>query len=553
MDINKIYDEYIEYCEESDVPQSSRLTLEEFTGKEEVSEERITLGFVSPSANTAAGIAMGGVLKDVLKNPVKFAYHAADTVGAARAYVGRLRQAGDTIVKIGNDFKRPGTPGSSTPGGSGGGGGSSNDGGSSNFNLGTMNLNPTPLNVTLDTGIIPNTFGKYFLDSNPATACMHVTNVELKIPINSGDLKFESWWNTVVAFNLQTTMQRRLSFNMNLQAVSATKLASYFNAVLDALQLWYFHASIISYTNNPHNHNEGMHVLRGYMSANDLDDLYRLQRILAGFPIPPNMNNLCQFLGSNFKESMNPGAGLLKTMPTTWGTASGSYFLGYDGSSISGAISNLETDDNRYIASILAKAFPSWVKVNITVPSDIPLCSPNFNTFFANLPFLTSSTSGPRITDENQLIFYGSYADRLDGSIFGLMTAFQTDVNRWVPSLLSPVVSFVSTTTPSNRFSYFDDGTNAGFYASSEFTKLAYSRGESYTLVGSVPHEFRKFGMEEMLQVTASTVRETSYKLLEWMIMYDDSDTSTTKGSELIDTDANDGYRSNNKNRRRRR
>jgi hypothetical protein len=83
-----------------------------------------------------------------------------------------------------------------------------------------------------------------------------------------------------------------------------------------------------------------------------------------------------------------------------------------------------------------------------------------------------------------------------------------------------------------------------------EFTRLSYSRGETYTNVGSTCHAFDKFGTEQCLFVSQDSIREVAYLALEKLVGLDSDSTSSYKETTAAE-DASSDKPKRSRNRRK--
>jgi hypothetical protein len=153
------------------------------------------------------------------------------------------------------------------------------------------------------------------------------------------------------------------------------------------------------------------------------------------------------------------------------------------------------------------------------------------NTLFANLPFV-GGLGYPRVSSTATPLVYNTYADSLDGLVLACTGAFDTGNSRWIPSLMIPIVNNCSNgQQPVSRLSYSNLSGTAGMQWSGEFTRLSYSRGETYTNVGSTCHAFDKFGTERCLFVTPESIREVAYLAMEKLVGLDESNVARYEDS----------------------
>jgi len=81
---------------------------------------------------------------------------------------------------------------------------------------------------------------------------------------------------------------------------------------------------------------------------------------------------------------------------------------------------------------------------------------------------------------------------------------------------------------PTNRISYSTFLGNTGFFSSNVGESLAYSRSETYVINPTGVTVFQKFGSEAALSVSVNSIRETGYKLVEWLISLESLNSSSS-------------------------
>lgn len=474
-----------------------------------------------PAVTTNAGYAFDMLTDSFSRmNPEQkvAAAKAVRTVWSRAMNTAQRMSQGDKFMDIVSD------------GGSGGGG--SSDGlPTSTFSSHNLNINLKPTEVKLNTGIYPNCYSVYYQYADSTHAPLHLTQVKLDInslnPTTSPSLYL--FWNNVLSFILQTSAQRSVSFNIaNDTSISTSSLTAYFNNLLNALQVYYFYASVISFTDNYKNKNQGMYSLRSMISSSDLDLLYQLKRLLQSMPIPPNMNHLVFWMNQTYRESSLPGAALIKIMPFPFDTSTNTVnnnFTQYSVSYLTNSVINsITTSSIRATASMLARVSPSWIMEDLLAPSDNALHDPGYVTLWTNLPNTSSSTSGvmnyaPYAADSTQSITYNAHTNEFDGAIFGLTNIYNNGTAQFESNMLVTTIRSAYGTSGSrstNRISY----TANGFVPAVMSDDLAISRNETYLLPASATSgiNFQRFGTEPVLNVNVSSVRETAFKLFEWML-----------------------------------
>lgn len=404
----------------------------------------------------------------------------------------------------------------------GGSNGSSNDnngGGSGGHSSGyALSKAPNPLKTSLDTGITPNTYTSDYLDAQEnACSPLHLSGALIQIP-STGTNKLFEYFKSVIAFDIQTKAQANVGFNLNIATdFTPTAILTAVNALLNALQVYFFYMSIVSYHSDPSNKNEGMIFLRTQMTSQFLESLEILGRRLADTPCPPKLYELVRYMSATYISGDNQGAPLIKTVPHY---LNGPNIVNY--SAITGALDAMKDDTNNKIYSLLRRAVPQWNPKVLYDVTPTPILDLNFITIFSNLPF---SNFGaviayyPQVTASTIPIAYNSYTNTLDGVAFALCGARDTVANEWIPGLVKPPAGNGNVNTDNSRMSFYQVGGNKAFFDVKDYPFLCRSRQETYyNITEAAVSSCHLFGADRCLNVTADTIRETSMKSLDYLM-----------------------------------
>jgi hypothetical protein len=394
------------------------------------------------------------------------------------------------------------------------------------YNTG-LDYSGRPVEVKLNTGIVPNCYTPIYKSANPFyTSPLHMTGAQVSIPNNSYLLS--TFFNDVVSFTFTNAVQASVSFNINTSLLAGSNLSSALNVLLNALQVYFFFDSILMYGNNPQNRNDGMLYLRSVLTATDINNMYILRRLLLGTPIPPNMLQFTYYLMHTFQSSSLADAPLIKMCPVQINTSSYP-----DSSSIVTAYTNLQSYQSTF--ALISRACPHWLYNALPNVSFEPLDDPNFHTIWCNLPYqMTSTVSGnvysnigPSVSTMDTTVSYNSFTNNLDGAAYALTTVYNTANSNWAPTLLTPVVSNMGTSIQSNRYSY--NGSNiANCYGNGTFT---IQRNETYSVWPSLTgggtafgplNTTHNFGTSRVYGVTGNTITQTAMELCEWLCSLND-------------------------------
>lgn len=419
-----------------------------------------------------------------------------------------------------------------------------------------LNLEPKPVEVSLNTGIETNFFSPYDLDTVTYFSPMHLSHAKLKFSKLAVNSKMSNYFAYVITFWFQIAAQRNVAFNVNAATNFTTaNLLLYLDAITDALQIYYFYTSIITYCSNINNGNAAMRSLRAMMLADDMDYLVMIRDRLARMPIPPNLKTFLFWMNQTYQESSMPGSPIIKTMPMPFATTSDvNYaFTALNSNYVTGVFTALGSDTVNNIANLLAKIVPEWTKQPLDAPSSVALHDPQFTTLFANLPNNTSSTTGtgvrtPQTTSPDGNLVYASYTNGLDGAIAGMFTAYDTSTAAWTPSLVDMTLSSgYNTTRYCQRISYLNGASGKAFYPANTDTSCPMYRGETY-YINSAANCFVPFGAEQAYGVNITAVSETGYELLKFLLSLNSLE-SATGGRSTPSARSNPGKSYGNKNK----
>lgn len=398
-----------------------------------------------------------------------------------------------------------------------------------------LNLEPRPVEVSFNSGIETNVYAPYNLDTIAGFSPMHISHAKLKFSKLLAGSKMSNYFQYVITFWFQIAAQRNVSFNVNAASTFNTaNLLLYLDAITDAIQIYYFYTSIITYCSNINNGNEAMRTLRSYLLADDMDYLLMIRDRLARMPIPPNLKTLLFWMNQTYQESSMPGSPIIKIMPVPFGTSLDANYLfnALNSNYIIGVFTALNSDPVNNIANLLAKIVPEWTKQPLDAPSGVSLHDPQFNTLFANLPNPGSSITGtytrtPAVSGSDNNANYCTFTNSLDGAMLGLFTAYDATITNWTPGLLDiTLLSGYATTRACTRISYLNGVSGKGFYPANSDGSCPMYRGETYYTT-TAANTFIPYGSEQVYGVNINSVSETGYQLLKWLMSLDTLESAT--------------------------
>lgn len=391
--------------------------------------------------------------------------------------------------------------------------------GKSNHSSGyALTDSPNPMNIKLDTGVVPNTYVSDQMDAvYQQCSPLHMTCGLFVIPQSAASKLYTFLIDQV--FHLQTKAQSNVGFALNVATdFSTANILSAMNSLCSALQIYFYFRSIISYFDNPTNNNRGMIFLRRNLTPQLIEDLTLLERRLLDTPIPPNLLEYMRYLSGNFYSGNTAGAPLIKICPV------GPNISGIDTTSVSAALANISTTANNLVFTLMRRAIPQWLPKSLYDVPPEPFYDDNFKSIFANLPaqsYYNATTNYiPTVATDSTTIQYNSFTEVLDGGAYCLTAFNVSGTGGWQPGLFQPLGIATSRAT-SSRISYYVDSANlnAGFYGSDQDPYLTRSRAETYMVndAGNALYGVHLPGAQICQIVSNNTVRETSINIIEYL------------------------------------
>jgi len=323
---------------------------------------------------------------------------------------------------------------------------------------------------------------------------------------------------------MQSRAQANVGFNLNISTkFTATTIYDAMVDLIDALQVYYYYQSIITYHSDAKNKNEGINYLSSLITSTDMDNLAQLNRRLSDTPCPPRLLELIRYLSSNFLSGPCPNSPLLKLSPINIADTM------LDGTRISTALSNLKTDANDEVFSLLRRSVPTWTPAVLKDVPTVPLYDANFISIFANTPWCYYSSGTvrcPSASANDTEFLYNAFSNTLDGVAYSLTAIYSTvgGLNQWSPGLLAPVESATAsaTATPTRR-SFYDNGTSKTMRPIPTWNFLKRSRLETYTLneANTAVITGHLFGAEMCKGFSINALTETTKKAMDYLFSLD--------------------------------
>lgn len=378
---------------------------------------------------------------------------------------------------------------------------------------------PNPKVTKLDTGIKPNTYTNDYLDTmENVCSPLHMSAAIVRIPTTVSSELFE-YFNDVIAFDLQTNAQANVTFNLNVNTVfTAANILTAFNSLLNALQIYFYYTSILTYHNASGNNNTGMLYLRRQITPDMMNSIVLLGRRLSDTPCPPRMLELVRYLMTNYFTSENQGSPMIKICPHP------AYATMVSALEITSALDAMDISTTKEVFTLMRRAVPHWKIGTLYDVPVLPVYDSNFLTIFANLPFAYWTGVAnyvPTVANSDATISYNSFTNALDGMAFALTTVYDTAAAGFNPGLITlPAAS--GTTNGHTRKSYYEVGGVKAFYPVAGYPFLVRSRQETYcndstTTVMSV----HLSGADRCLNVNANSIYQTAKNSLDYLMTWD--------------------------------
>lgn len=431
-------------------------------------------------------------------------------------------------------------PPSNTSGGGGRGSGSGPraydnipSGGGVNYPVHRVNFNSEPFNFILNTGIPANVYSPYHLEGTTSNISMILSGCAINIPTSTSTFYVADFVNKLVATYFSNAIQRAVSFSVGGN-ITGDSLMTWVNSIIDALHVYFYYKSILSYNNSPLNRNDAMLALRQSITADDLNNLYELERMLLASPLPPNLVNIIWWFNGNYTNGNLPGSCILKfqTVNATVDTTTKKMTLSPGWSTIMSSLNS-----QRSFSNIIARA-TNWIMPELPSYPSLPVYDANWHTVFVNSPLSCTSSAGysafaPLVSTPTASIVYNTYTNDLDGAALSLCSIYDSSVNNWSPCVMRPkLLSDTSGSFFSNRWYYSQTSSTSavGWYDALNSTSGQYanacgftyniatwsSSGQTYATVG-----LNKPGSEPVFGVNTSSILQSALQFVEWLFSID--------------------------------
>lgn len=389
---------------------------------------------------------------------------------------------------------------------------------------------PSPKPVKLYSGIQPNTYANdYMVSVDQICAPMHVTAVQFAIPTNAL-ATLSGYFSKVVAFDVQTRAQSNVGFDIGASTqFQASYILTAFNAVISALQLYYWYSSIIAYESDARNKNEAMLYLRQNITSDVYSLVLQLGRRLEDTPCPPRILEWIRYASANYYSGDNQGSTLIKIAPDI-----SQLYSPTSTTALSAAIAALGDVNTNTVFTLLRRAVPQWRIGKLFDVPVMPCYDENFKTIFTNLPFYIQRTSVnypfPSAASLSTNIVYNSFTNKLDGVAYAMAGVYDA-TNSVFPGLVSARTTGLTGIYNGTRNTWgITGGTNNGWHPSDGDVFLSMSRQDTYQTsnLGTNVYSPHLFGAERCLNVSVNTIIQTTQNVLDFLI---DIDSIPSSGS----------------------
>jgi len=377
---------------------------------------------------------------------------------------------------------------------------------------------PPPKSVSLDTGVPPNTSVNDYLDATENVCSpLHMTCGFVQFPTTSASAyKLYTYFNDVIAFELQSRLQTNVSFQVDITNTFTTdNILTAMNTLMYAHQVWHYYASTMSYMSDPRNHNSGIAYLNRQITPQMKQDFANLTRRLADIPCPPPIQDLMRYLFANFMSGDTCDAPIIRLCPLT------PVSTGTDTTIMGTLLDSLANSNKVYV--LMRRAVPQWVPGVMYASEPTPLYDDNFRTIFSNMPlYYRTSTSTtlpyPQVAASSDTRTYNTFTNKLDGVAFALTGMYNTVNSRWEPGLMSGISG--TGTYGGNRLSYYKVGSTTQFYPSDNYPFLARSRQETYSFTGASDTvlSVHLFGTNMCQTVSSDAVVQTCLRAMDYLL-----------------------------------
>lgn len=518
-DVHK-YEQYCKLCEALEIQPLTYEEIHEHVDQEKIVEHIQEIETRSNQLGNAGSTIAAGFNK-IWTNPT--VQQGAQKVGDALFQTGKSYIHGmswgsgaNAVIDFVSDkaTRFYGGDGNNGGGNSGGneGGGNNNSNHSANHGMNNLQFKDNPMELKLDTGILNRVWTNSILAGSDEFSPMHMTGIHLSLEnlLTNGDVA--AYFSKAFYMKLVSFAQAKVNFSVStLAAFNEDRVRNYFSALIDALNCYFYHVSIMNYFENPQNNNYAMTDLRNRISPEMMNQIVILQRQLTTCPVPPKLMNLLYYLNGNFKANHLDGSAIIK-----FETAEST--LEY----LSLCTKNLKQLEQT--AALMSRIFPEWLYQDLPSYPGTSFHDYNFNTIWTNSPYAVNVNETdlfgpfPYYTDDNSVV-YQTFSSELDGVSLAL-TSIYADGN-FAPGFVTPKQSALVTTTSTNRITWDDNGwVNSALDTNHMASRMdTYPACALYTSLLIDPEV--KSVCEPVRSVNLNTIRQAHFDFIDFMASFD--------------------------------
>jgi len=534
--IKEVFNDYI--------PSHLFPTYDEWT--EYIKEERLIhtpkLDFVNPGSGIggAAATFAAKVGMDSMRR-AGFSATTADGIldEMRQKATANLRQrARQTASNIFEEFKDKGDGGTSKADYQGG----------SRFNPTGLSQALKPIDTSFSTDITFQGDTRYWQDGTESTGPLFIkSGVPGLISPTAGVNRDQQMWDLIsgpITREWNRAIANRITWTGRVVTLlTDVTITDYINRCLYACCVYYHYRSIIAFTDDPRNRNEGMDSLRDLISPTDYNNLFNLRRELMQSAIPPFVHEFTFYMMGTYRQNHLPSSPLMKIMPFGFDTTSNSYFKGspkeYGADNLTPvSVARGHLNQLKEFNNVLSRAIGGWGGIEPFEYTSSPRVDMDYTTFWVNANYLANNSSGPirfpKVDDINSELVYNSHTDSPDGWTSAMVSPTVDSTgdqgvgmfHDWVLDTdgndIAGAFSVYSSGKTSTCFVYNGDGF-AGFYPVETAQRYQSLSGNTFSTVAntSAYHRFQKFGTERIILTSVNALRQANFQFIDLLYTQD--------------------------------
>lgn len=451
-----------------------------------------------------------------------------------------------------------------------GGTSKANYSGGSAWNPTGISTNLKPMDTQFNTEVAFTGIPKYYLDGQDQNGplIMKFGTPGLLDSTNAyGDSQIWDFFRSAISTEWRREISKRVVVNDRVETnFTDEAIINLFNTYLQALSIYYFWQSVIAYTNESRNRNEGMHILRKALTPDEYNALYTLRRAIDNAVIPPFLHKFVHYMMGNYKQSHLPGSPLLKIMPFSFRNTGGGVDpifdqiaeIAYEGGNyrpIQYGIILLETPSIKGAQDIMARAFPDWCNAEVMDYTPTPRFDPDYLTFWVNAYYVGTHDVGgnntiaalPYVNDVKDEFCYNLHTDAPDGWIQAMQTVNVATQSIGVPGLFrnwgwftngqplpnvpgglgTVVTTYYKNSQVATTSCVIYDRSNPsalrGFHPIelAQYWQSLAANTFNVFYSSSALHSFQKFGTERIINMDILNIRQANYEFVNLMYTND--------------------------------